>query len=264
MDYCNVYVNEHSAVCRLIDAREAEEAVKALLDCLEVLDNCDAGAVVVKKYYSSVLYTSPLLDGGTVQTLRNKDLKRRFKLSLRGACCWDGVPLTDVNAAYLHKGNDVSMTSMSESYEQVSPLLVNFLMSNIGEPIAVIEKSGISTKEVVSYSDTASLLAFVIAKGWRRNHYDLTSSLPPHDEESILSDASRFEATAYSYNGRTMYRRKGTDHLCYIDSKHFGEAAHIEEFNENTLRMIGTVRINEDVEHHPMTRNEKRRKLRIG
>lgn len=59
-----------------------------------------------------------------------------------------------------------------------------------------------------------------------------------------------------------MYRRKGTGHIGYIDSKHFGEAAHIEEFNEKTKGMLRTLKINEDVEHHPLTGNEQKRKLK--
>lgn len=263
MDFCNVYVNERSAACQLADVAAAEAAVKTLLDCLGVVDSCDAAAVTVKKYYGSGLYTAMLSSGVTIETLRDKDLKRRIKLSLRGASCWNKMCLTDIGATYLHQGHDVTMTSMSESYEQASPMLVNFVMSGIGEPVAVIEKQGCSAVAVNAYSDTAALLAFVIAKGWRRRQYDLASSIPPHDEESILSDTSRFEPTEFRYKGRIMYCRKGTGHLCYIDSKHFGEAAHIEEFNEATKKMLGTLKINEDVEHHPMTSKEKERRLKV-
>lgn len=263
MDYCNVYVNERSAACQLPDVISSETAIKTLLDCLDVVDGCDAASVTVKKYYGNGLYSAMLSNSVTIDTLRDKDLKRRVKLSLRDAGCWDKMSLTDANATYLHQGRDVTMTSMSESYEQASPILVNFVLSGIGEPVAVIEKKGSTTVAVDAFSNTSMLLAFVIAKGWRRSQYDLTSNIPPHDEESILSDLSRFEPTEFRYKGRIMYRRKGTGHLCYIDSKHFGKAAHIEEFNEATKEMLGTLKINEDVEHHPITTNEKVRKLKL-
>ena len=263
MDYCNVYVNECLVSGKLANNINAEDVVKTVLDCIDVLNSCDTREVVVRKFFSSKLYTTLLFGGISIQTLHNKDLKRKFKLSLNDACCWDKSPLTDNESVYLHQGNDVTMTSMSESYEQTAPMLINFTISGVGEPIAFVEKHNVSVVEVVSYSDTTALLAAIIAKGWRRREYDVYSSIPPHDRESILSNTFCFEATEHRYKGRVIYRRKGTNHLCYIDSKHYGLAAHIEEFDEVTRKMVGTLKINEDVEHHPMTRTEKSRKLSL-
>lgn len=259
-----MYVNECSASSQMADVAASEDAVMKLLDSLAVIGSCDTGAVTVEKYYSSNLYTSMLSPGVTVDSLPNKDLKRKLKLSLRGAKCWEKAPITALGATYLYKGKDVTLTSMSEAYEQsTGPMLFNFILGGIEEPEAAVEKKGIGIVNVASYSDANGLLAWLITKGWRKKQYDLTSNIAPHDDESILSDSNRFEATDYHYKGRLMYRRKGTDHLCYIDSKHFGEAAHIEEFNETTKKMIRTLKINEDIEHHALTKNEKGRTLKI-
>ena len=198
----------------------------------------------------------------TISTLRNKDLKHRFQLALQRASLWDESPLTDIGVVYLHSGRDVSWTSMSEAYEQGSSILVNFVSSTIGEPVAVIEKDH-EMIQLASYSDSLTLLDYVVSKGWHRRQYDLSSNHFPLDEESILADSSKFAPTNHRYNGRVIYRRIGTNHLCYIDSNHSGLSAHIEEFNEATKMMVQKLKINEDAEFRPLSKNEMQRKLRM-
>lgn len=240
-----------------------EKAIVSLLDCLSVLDGCDHTAVTIRKYYSGMLYAAPFSHGICLQNLGNKDLKRKFRIALRNAVNWDASPLSQMGAIYLHRDKDVSWSSMSEAYENNNSLLVNLTRSDIDEPVALIEKKGNDYVEVASYSNASVVIGEVIKSGWRQKTYNLNSSVPPRDEESILADASKFEATEYRFKGRLMYRRKGTDHLCYIDSKHYGGAAHIEEFNEATKKPVQTLKINEDGMHHSLTPNEKQRTLKF-
>lgn len=263
MDCCCIYINEKSFNGQNCDVTSVEKAVVSLLECLSVLDGCNPSAVRIHKYYSRLLYTVPLSHDLCIQNLSNKDLKRKFKLALRGAVSWEDSPLSQVGAVYLHKGKDVSWSSMSESYENTLPLLANLCRSDVDEPVALIEKKGYGNVEVASYSDASVVIMEVIKNGWRQQTYNCNSNVPPRDEESILADASKFEATEYRYNGRQMYRRKGTNDLCYIDSKHFGDAAHIEVFNEITKKPVQTLKINDDSVHHELTYNEKRRTLKF-
>jgi len=263
MNCCNVYINEKSFNGQNSDVASVEKAVVSLLECLSVLGGCNPSAVCIRKYYSRLLYTASLSHDFCIQNMGNKDLKRKFKLALRGAVSWEDSPLSQVGAAYLHKGKDVSWSSMSESYENTLPLLVNLCRSDVEEPVALIEKKGVGSVKVASYSDASVVIREAIKSGWRQQTYNYDSSVPPRDEESILADASKFEATEHRYKGRQMYKRKGTNNLCYIDSKHFGDAAHIEEFNEVTKRLVRTLKINDDSVHHELTFNEKRRTLKF-
>lgn len=263
MDYCNVYINEKSLVGQCADNASVEHAIEALLDCLSVFDGCDRQLVKVQKYYYGGLYVAPVSHGVSLQNLDNKDLKRKFKLALRNAVNWEDSPVSQAGAVYLYKGKDVSWSSMSEAYENTLPLLVNMLYGDIEEPVAIIEKEGTGHVEVSSFSDSSALIDRVIHNGWRQRTYNLSSCVPPRDEESILADPSKFEMTEHRYNGRLMYRRIGTNNLCYIDSKHFGGAAHIEEFNEATKKPVQTLKINDDSVHHELTYNEKRRTLKF-
>lgn len=263
MDCCNVYINEKSFNSQNSDVASVEKTVVSLLECLSVLDGCNPNAVRIHKYFSRLLYTAPLSHDLCIQNLGNKDLKRKFKLALRGAVSWEDSPLSQAGAVYLHKGLDVSWSSMSESYENTFPLLANLNRSDVDEPLALIEKKGDGSVKVASCSDASVVIREVIKRGWRQQTYNYDSSVPPRDEESILADANKFDATEHRYNGRQMYRRKGTNNLCYIDSKHFGGAAHIEEFNEITKKPVQTLKINDDSVHHELTYNEKRRTLRF-
>lgn len=48
-----------------------------------------------------------------------------------------------------------------------------------------------------------------------------------------------------------------------VDSKHSGEASHIEEFDEATKKQVRKLRIDADVEFKPLTYNEQRRTLKF-
>lgn len=263
MDYCNAYINERSLTAQCTDLTAVENAVRMLIDCLSLIDGCNGENVTVSKYYCSGLYGAALSHDHSVQNLPDKDLKRRFKLAIKTAKRWEDAALTDNNAIYFHQGQDVSWTSMSEAYEQQYPLLVNFQNSHVSEPAAAIEKQSDGIMMIESYSDSAALLKELIEKGWRKKEYSLSSSVPPRDDESILSDTDKFEPTNYRVQERVVYRRKGCNHLCYMDNFHVGESAHIEEFDEATKKQVATVKVNEDVAHHPLTKKEKERKLDV-
>lgn len=263
MDYCNVYINEVSAVAQFDEEKLVNEAIVDLIGCLSLFDDCDHNCVKIQKYYYGGIYTTPLSHELSIQNLSDKDLKRKLKFALKGCSDWKDAPITISEAIYTYKGQIITCTSMSEAYERQFPLLVNFVCSQISEPIASVEKNNSETIDIESYSDSSVLLAWLIHKGWRKREYDLTSNKPPRDEESILTDMTMFEATGYRYKGRTMYRRKGTNHLCYIDSKHVGAAAHIEVFDEDNKMPICKLCINEDREFRPLTKKEKARRLRI-
>lgn len=263
MDSFNVYVNEKSMIAQCADLSAVEMGLKTIIDCLSLIDGCSNEAVSVQKFYCKGLFGGNLSREHCLQNLPNKDLKARFHKAIKNAKNWDDNPLSDMNAVYLHEGNDVSWSSMSEAYEQQSPMLVNMLDSTIIEPVAVVEKKDTGNTMVNSFSNVKALSEWLIAKGWRKKEYDVTSSIPPRDEETILADAAKFEPTEHRYQGRVMYRRIGSNHLCYVDNKHHGTGAHIEVFNEATKKQVCKLKIHADEEFKPLTTDEKERLLRF-
>ena len=263
MDCFNVYVNEKSMMAQCADLSAVEAGLKTIIDCLSLIDGCSCEAVSVQKFYSKGLFGGNMSREHSLQNLPNKDLKARFHKAIKNAKNWDDNPLSDMNAVYLHEGEDVSWSSMSEAYEQQYPMLVNMVNSTIKEPVAVIEKKETDNVMVHSFSSVKALSEWLIAKGWRMKEYDVTSSIPPRDEETILADTAKFEPTENRYQGRVMYRRIGTNHLCYVDNMHCGTAAHIEVFNEATKKQVCKLKIHVDEVFKPLTTTEKERLLRF-
>lgn len=263
MEYCNVYINERSAIGQGADAAAVDNALTVLLNSLSLLEGCDKDAVSISKYYCGRLYTAGLSSMHSIQNLTNKDLKRRIKLVLKDAKNWESAPLTDAASTYMHVGTDVSWSSMSEAYERQYSMLVNFSCGSVQEPLAEIEKVGVGKISITSFSVSGDLAAWLVSKNWRKQEYDFNSTEAPLDDETILADRKKFEPTEHRYHGRVMYRRIGTNHLCYVDSKHSGEASHIEEFDEATKKQVSKLRIDADVEYKPLTYNEQRRTLKF-
>lgn len=263
MDCCNVYINEKSLMAQCADLSAVEKGLKTIIDCLSLIDRCSDDAVSVQKYYCGGVFQGNLSREHSLQNLPNKDLKTRFRKAIKDAKIWEAEPLSDMKTVYVHEGVDVSWSSMSEAYEQQSPILINMVDSTVKEPVAVVEKQEIGKVEIDSYSDIELLSELLITRKWRKREYDLSSVMPPRDNETILTDTARFEPTDHSYQGRVMYRRIGTNHLCYVDNKHCGAAAHIEEFNEVTKKQVRKLKINADEEYKPLTTTEKERLLRF-
>lgn len=263
MDCCNVYINEKSLMAQCADLSAVEKGLKTIIDCLSLIDRCSSDAVSIKKYYCSDVFLRKLSREHSLQNIPYKDLKIRFQKAIKDAKNWEGEPLSDINAIYTHEGVVVSWSSMSEAYEQQSPMLINMVNSTVKEPIAIIEKQDIGKVMVDSYSDIELLSELFITRKWCKREYDLSSVIPPRDKETILTDTTKFEPTDHSYQGRVMYRRIGTNHLCYVDNKHCGAAAHIEEFNEVTKKQVRKLKVNKDEEYKPLTTTEKNRVLRF-
>ncbi len=263
MDCCNVYINEKSLMAQCADLSAVEKGLKTIIDCLSLIDRCSDDAVSIQKYYCGGVFQGNLSREHSLQDLPNKDLKTRFRKAIKDAKIWEAEPLSDMKTVYVHEGVDVSWSSMSEAYEQQSPILINMVDSTVKEPVAVVEKQEIGKVEIDSYSDIELLSELLITRKWRKREYDLSSVMPPRDNETILTDTARFEPTDHSYQGRVMYRRIGTNHLCYVDNKHCGAAAHIEEFNEVTKKQVRKLKINADEEYKPLTTTEKERLLRF-
>ena len=75
--------------------------------------------------------------------------------------------------------------------------------------------------------------------------YSKDSRWPPRDYQTILKDHSVFERTSKKNQGRTVYKRIGTNELWCVDNEHRGVDAHIEVFDCITRKHIGISLINE-------------------
>lgn len=78
--------------------------------------------------------------------------------------------------------------------------------------------------------------------GWRRLRaiYDLNSTRPPQDHETVLTQAPQLFARTgrFERNGRRqVYREIDTHSLYYVDNFHIGLAAHLEVFDQQETHL---------------------------
>ncbi len=131
---------------------------------------------------------------------------------------------------------DTSIAELAEREIQNSGLLgllVNFPQSRFsGHPVLAIVKNFDE-----AYSELACVETPAAATEWldsnvdRPFEYDLLSTEPPADRQTILRDRSRFRSTSYRYDERSIYKEGRTHYYWYVDNQHSGHDAHLEVFN---------------------------------
>lgn len=228
-----VHLNELSAVGQF-NGRPWQKGLSDLFDCLNLFRGKEKKCA---RFYSRSLYARPFLYNKTVLAsvlARHPDYNIKLKSYLKEFSLLE---------------NEADKASMSASYDL---LIINFQFSPITED---------ATSSPPSFSSAETLAKYLKSKGLIGPSYDFSSSIPPRDEETILSDTNLFQITRHSYHGRKMYKRNGTSELWYVDNFHYGQDAHIEVFNETTQKQIHVSRIDRIDYFRPLTDSEKSRVL---
>lgn len=139
---------------------------------------------------------------------------------------------------------DTSLAEVAERTIQIKEqiyLVINFSNSVFQDPhpqlsdcyqIIIIKNNDESDLIYLNSIDSKSGL-----ENWKNtlplDHvaYDDNSLHPPRDEQTILSDTSKFVKVNRNYSSRRIYQEKQTGYYYYVDNKHFGQAAHLEVFD---------------------------------
>ncbi|WP_143883541.1 hypothetical protein [Chryseobacterium binzhouense] len=124
--------------------------------------------------------------------------------------------------------------------------LLNFVNSEFKDfdNIKVI-KNKVDTIEIDCVVYESNVEDWLIKNGFYNpdDQYDIKSGIAPRDSQTILKNEKVFVKTNHKRNkGRVVYKKIGTNQLWVVDgsSKHAGVKAHIEVFDENTRKHLGT------------------------
>lgn len=165
---------------------------------------------------------------------------------------WEKQKLHDDNSSYEFNKEPVTGTSVAEIAERklqnqdLKGVLINFIESKYGDnPNIEILKNSTDTVKIDCVITPESIENWLIDNGFinPEETYDEKSGIAPADYQTVLKDATIFEKTNYPRNnGRIVHRKKGTNELWVVDSaiKHAGAKAHIEVFDENSRKHLGT------------------------
>lgn len=257
-----VCINEESLQGQLCN--NVADAINNLLGVINAL--ASNRGIELSIITSSAIFSKQVCVGtGLTQAQLDKadhDLFMAFKGMLDKGKYWDkDVPLQISSAYYLYKQHSVNSTSVAEARELVDlgeeAMIISFPGSNYTGTILSVEKDGIR-KDIPHAMSTTGLFDILAGKGIVLK-YDRTKYLRPDDKQTILSDATQFEETAYRVQGRTVYERIGKDEYWYVDNLHKDGSAHLEVYRVSDGLFLGTCDI-EDVTKFKMASQRERAK----
>ncbi len=176
----------------------------------------------------------------------------------------------------IHTSDDVFMceddlvtdTGMAELAERMilcltlSGLLINFPGSKYAGCVTVsVVKNEETTSDLDCVQQTGELETWLEANlQLSRYEYDASSTIPPTELQTVLRDNKRFKRTARPrQGGRPVYHEFATKYYWYIDSLHFGGAAHIEVFDSKGAH-VGEADLNGDIDKD---RRDPRKKIEL-
>lgn len=172
--------------------------------------------------------------------IADSSIRTHFKVLLRdklNATDWR-IAQTHSTCSYTDRGQDVCGSSVAEFAERMlienEGFLLNFSPSKYSnESTYKIVKQVMETVLVASVSNDEDWITFFRSAKVGVVVYDFNSLNTPRDDETILSDKSRFFKTNLRNQGRAVYfDRPNSCYFC-VDNLHFGESAHLEVFGSD-------------------------------
>lgn len=205
----------------------------------------------------------------SLNSISDKTLKvgtKNILLNKHKIIDWNKERLHSPEESFEYDNEDVTDTSMAELAErksrkkELTGVLVNFLRSKFENlEIAQIIKNREHTINLECVEDERTLEKW-LEKHSLLNLYKPTSKEPPNDRQTVLRDLQRFHATSFPFQaGRKVYQEIKTGYYWYVDSLHFGRAAHLEIFNKKKEH-LGTADLDGKID---FSRAEKSKKLKI-
>lgn len=222
-----------SSLKRIIEIKNEKETLKS--------DHFFYYTGIEGSFFDSVIKSNPPLNRIFSENLD--------KLSPKS---WQKDQIHDNSCSYEYNDENFVTTSVAEISERALVaqnfygFLLNFSESKFGnEPSLNILKNKADSIEIDAVVTPEEIESWLINRGIINpgEIYDETSRIAPADFQTVLKDDAIFEKTTYPRNnGRIVHRRKGTNELWVVDSaiKHAGAKAHIEVFDENSKKHLGT------------------------
>lgn len=248
-----IFINESSLHSQYQNKFEFIESIRVFVKSLNMINEYNKEKLVYKGesfFYSfgmkDVYFETALKSDHTLNELFFQNLQKVNPKS------WQKDQKHDMASLYEFKNVCYTSTSTAELAERkiqnnaLKGLLLNFNNSIFGES----EKIEIDKNKIDKISIDCAIGESDIEKWLIDNklinpneEYDESSAIAPLDCQTVLKNSDIFEKTKYpNNNGRKIYRKKDNNQLWVVDSspRHAGNKAHIEIFDENTAKHLGT------------------------
>lgn len=254
-----VFINECSLEGQYANDNVFHESIKLFVKSIQCLINIDKEKQVLKSNY---FFDYRGFNGSHLGTSLKSDrsINDLFTLNLQkiNPKVWDLNKIHDEKSTYVFNKVDYVTKSVAEiaererSINEYKGFLLNFKDSSFSTntSINVIKNK----KEIILVDcahDPISVYNWLVKNECIKPNekYDESSKIAPADCQTILNDSKLFELTTYPRNNnRKVYKKTGTTELWAVDgwNKHAGNKAHIEVFDENSKKHLGTSLYNEN------------------
>lgn len=249
-----IFINEVSLEGQYLSNADFEKAIKEFISVLSVINNILKNSSVYKDSQTFLNYQA-IKDQSFQQSLNNLTDKSE-KLAFKNILFNKLNPIEWRNQRISNESDNFDCLMTDNSYKDVKDttlaevserklqnqtqiyLLINFSQSCFNYPHDKIEKC--CQIVVIKNNDEINVIKLDAIdhknglENWIKTKlsvYDVNSNDPPRDEQTILSDTTRFMKTHQQYDGKSVYREIETGRYWYIDNFHCGLAAHLEVFD---------------------------------
>jgi hypothetical protein len=209
----------------------------------------------------------------TISRLKNPIKEQFLRFIFNQSQDWRSKQQQDENANYFYlpkinlkssiqnlSVEQVNETSLAEVSERIlqntsnKSIVINFCKSKFSKSdlttIFKIQSEGNKELiEILTFEDKDSLETWLeLEYEFSKSEYDYDSQIPPTDQQTILRDTTKFKATSYKVQGRTVYEELKDGTYWYVDNLHEGKASHIEVFNPKEDKHIGEASLEGDID----------------
>jgi len=242
-----IFINE----CSLIEQfhpYNIVDSIRVFLKTIEAVNKYNDKTV----FKSSTFISYKAIKDTHIESSLKSDFNLRsvFFQNLKNATSWESQQIHENESEYIFETINYTGTSVAEIAERkiIEPrgnsILINFIDSVFGDKSEIgVEKNKETTANVNCAYDEDSIIDWLIKIGIidPYKEYNVNSRLPPLDQQTVLMNPE-FELTRWKNNRRKLYRRIGTNQLWAVDcsKRHTTQKAHIEIFDENTRKHLGT------------------------
>ncbi len=247
-----VFINERSLHEQYYQDEQMEQLVTSFVKSAELIRKVKTNRNV--NLTASLYWSRPMVGETLSASLRrNPNWNKLFLENLQSLSptSWDDSPEHDYGLSYVYNDDEYVGSSVAEISHRKNGdatflgFLLNFSDSVFSTLLNIEVLIDNQHRVVVDCADSEdSVFNWLLSHGYieESDPYDETSGLPPKDHQTILGDRTKFEPTKYRNQERIVFRKIGTNQLWCVDRsrRHANVRAHLEVFDENTARHLGT------------------------
>jgi hypothetical protein len=270
----HIFLNELSLHGQYQNIQDFKQAILVFTNTLVAIKQHQNPRLPERALYrTQLLYTRSAINSevfkASFNQIPDKGLQQRFRelvFNQGNAKDWQKQQRHSADATYTSEHEEdtplqsnVTQTTLAEAAEYMLQgfmcLLVHFQASRYSSLLNItVIKNG---------QESIALKGVETSTEWEKwatstfHLYDPQTQAKPSEEQTILHDISRFEATSRVQQGRRMYRERSTGDLWCLDNQHRYKGTHFEVFDRHGEHK-GTATLDGVLD---ITKREKDRKI---